>query len=85
MLKVLNNTKVMQMKLLAVIIRLSFKLIHSPKFPIHSHALSIELIGLFEILPQRDKKTAFKCPWENCNFVRHEWSNHTVEVYHYKT
>ena len=29
------------------------------------------------------KKGAFKCPWEDCNFLRHDWSNHTVKVYHY--
>ena len=28
------------------------------------------------------KKGAFKCPWEDCNFLRHDWSNHTVKVYH---
>ena len=36
-----------------------------------------------EILCKKDKKEAFKCPWTDCNFLRHEWSNHTAKVYHH--
>ena len=40
-------------------------------------------IFILKSLAKKLKKEAFKCPWEDCNFLRHDWSNHTVKVYHY--
>ena len=46
------------------------------------YAKIVNLLQTFEILCEKDKKEAFKCPWVDCNFLRHEWSNHTAKVYH---
>lgn len=47
------------------------------------YAKSVIFQQKFEILCKKDKKEAFKCPWVDCNFLRHEWSNHTAKVYHH--
>ena len=72
----------MQVMLLRAVLRKDFKLMHSNRPLCQFSLYSINYTFILKSLTKKPKKEAFKCPWEDCNFLRHDWSNHTVRVYH---